>query len=250
MEIIIIIVLAAALIYFLYREAKHRFTENSFFTIVNHTFRTPLTSIKWQADALNQENLSYEQTKQIARMIGTSTNKLLDIVDMIAGIKDIKSRSAYELKAVSVRELIEAAIGKYREVLNQKKINFTVTPMGSLPLLTLDTKKISFVIDTLLENAIWYSKEGGTISISSELKGGNLIISVADSGLGLSWSDRRNLFNRFYRSKQARVMNTDGTGLSLWMSTQIMRRHHGALKASSRGRNKGATFSMVLPVSR
>jgi signal transduction histidine kinase len=248
LPIIIITVLSLACIYFLRRELKNNFTEKSFLSIVNHTFRTPLTSIKWMSDSL-QGDLPREQQLEIARNIATSINKVVGVVDTLAGIKDVHSSSSYNLKAVSIREIIETAISKYRTQINEKKITLQVPSLVDLPLLTVDTKKISFVIDALLENAIFYTKENGHITIASTINKRNVTLYVADDGIGLNWHDKYNLFGRFYRGDQAKKMNTDGMGISLYLAHEIMDRHHGSIRAMSHGTNRGSTFLIILPLN-
>lgn len=240
-------ILIIGFIYFLYREINHNKTEKTFLSVVNHAFRTPLTRIKWFSDNLTPD-LSHEAQSEITRNISTTVNQVLDILDTISGIKDVYSAANYQLKAVSIREIIEAAMGKYRTAITDKKLTFHMPTFNEIPLLTLDTKKISFVIETLLSNAIFYSKENGVIDIKSTIQKKMLTLSVEDNGIGLSWKDKRNLYGRFYRGKQALKMNTDGLGLSLFLSKEIIRRHHGNLTITSKGRNRGIIVSITLPI--
>jgi len=244
-EFILIIVII--LIYFLRREFHRNLTEKSFISIVNHTFRTPLTRIKWMSESLTQD-ISRKEQLDIANNLSNSTNRLLEIVDILAGIKDVYSSATYELKAVSLREMLEEAVKKYSSTLNERKLTLLMPTMHDMPLLSVDTKKISLVINAVIENAIWYSKDGGIIKIAAELKKGELILSIEDDGIGLSWKDRMNLFKRFYRGESAKKMNTDGMGLGLYISKEIIRRHHGRIYAKSKGKNKGTIFYISLPI--
>lgn len=248
MQIPLLILLIITILYFLKKEREHKATEESFLSIVNHVFRTPLTRIKWQSESFDP-SASRETQLETARNISDGINHVLSIIDTLSGIKDVQNQASYDLKAVSLREITEGSISRYRTLLNEKKISLTVPTFTDMPLLTLDTKKISFVIDALLSNAIWYSKENGNIKIDSIIKNNKLIISVSDNGIGLSWKDHRNLYRRFYRGDVATKMNTDGMGLSLHLAKEIIRRHHGSVEASSTGRDKGSVFSITLPLN-
>jgi signal transduction histidine kinase len=248
MQIVILIFLVIAFFYFLRREINSNLTEKSFISIVNHTFRTPLTRIKWMSDSLDADQ-SREEKAEVARNISTSVNRLLEIIDTLTGIQDIHSSSSYDLKAVSLREIIEEAIGKYRAPLNEKKIALQIPTLVNMPLLTLDTKKITFVINVILENAIFYSNENGTVRIVSEMKDNKLTIAIEDNGIGLTKKDRRNLFKRFYRGDEAKKLNTDGMGVGLYVSNEIIRRHHGKLSAISKGVGRGSVFFITLPIA-
>lgn len=246
MQTSLLILVAIVLIYFLIREMKRNLTEESFISIVNHTFRTPLTRIKWMSEKLSGDIPRKEQ-EDIARDVSNSVNRLLEIIDTLAGIKNINSRASYELKAVSIREILEQAVAKYRAPINEKKIVLSMPSFNDMPLLSVDTKKISFVIDVILENAILYSKENGNVKIEAGIYDNNIIISIKDEGIGLSWKDRRNVFDKFYRGEIAKKINTDGMGLGLYISREIVKRHGGKIYAKSQGRNKGSAFYIKLP---
>jgi signal transduction histidine kinase len=247
MQTALLLVSAILLIYLLKRNMEMKFTEKSFLSIVNHTFRTPLTRIKWMAQALKKE-MPHKEQLEIVHDLDNSTNRLLEIVDILAGIKDIYSTSTHELRAVSIREIVEEAIHKYHAPLNEKHLTLSVPTFNNTPMLSVDTKKVSFVIHVILENAILYSNDGGNITIGSMVKNDKLILKIKDDGIGLSWKDKNNIFNKFYRGTRAMKMNTDGMGLGLYISKEIIRRHSGNIRAVSPGKNRGTTFYISLPV--
>ncbi len=249
METILVLSLLISLFYLLQREIRHNLTEKSFISIVNHTFRTPLTRIKWMSDSLKEDTPRKEQL-EAAHELSNSVDRLLEIVDILAGIKDVQNSSAYNLKAVSLREILEHAISKYRTAINEKKISLRVPTLIHIPFMSIDTKKISLVIDIILENAILYSKEGGMVTIESEVKNNTLILTIEDAGIGLSWKDKNNIFGRFYRGDRAKKMNTDGMGLGLYISKIIIHRHHGDIYARSKGKDKGTTLYILLPIDK
>lgn len=249
MQTALLILLVLVLIYTIKKESKRGFTEESFISIVNHTFRTPLTRIKWMSEKLEQEIPRKEQI-EISKDLSNSVGRLLEIIDELAGIKDIHNTSGYNLKAVSLREILEEAVRKSSAQINQKNIKLSLPTMNNIPLLSIDTKKISFAVSVLLENAIFYSKNDSSIKIDSQIKGSKLILKIEDSGIGLSWKDRRNIFDRFYRGERAKKMNTDGMGLGLYIAKEIVKRHKGQIVFHSKGKDKGAIFSIILPIKK
>ncbi len=234
--------------YYIHLFLKIGSLEFEFTSIVNHVFRTPLTRIMWITKEL-EKDLSQEERKLYLQNLENATARILDIVDIIVGIKDVGNTSGYLFKAVYIREIIEKSILKYREKINQKNIGFEVANFKGVPLLTVDLKKISFVIDVLMENAIFYTPENGKIMIDCKLKSDKIIISISDTGLGLDFKDRIHIFSKFYRGLDAKLSNTDGLGLGLYLSRQIIKRHKGQIYARSKGRNKGSTFFIELPFS-
>lgn len=224
--------------------------EHEFTSIVNHTFRTPLTRINWISKELERD-MSQDEKLLYIQNLDNATNKLLEIVDLIAGIKDIKNTSGYVFVATSIRDVVEKSIIKYREEINKKNITFQVSTFKDIPLLTVDLKKISFTIDTLLENAIVYTPANGKILIDCILKSNNkLLFYISDTGMGLSFYDKMRIFSRFFRNKKAILAYPDGMGLRLYLSKQIIDRHGGKIYAKSKGRNKGAVFFIELPLNR
>jgi len=222
--------------------------EYEFTSIVNHTFRTPLTRIMWFTKELEHEMPQKDKLLYLQN-ISNSTNKVLEIVDLFMGIKNINNTSTYFFEAISIRDIVEKSIVKYREEINKKNISFQVSTFKDIPLLTLDIKKISFVVDALVENAITYSPKDSKIWIECVANKNNLVLSVSDNGMGLSLVDQLKIFGKFYRSKRAVLMYPDGMGLKLYLSKQIIERHHGSLTATSKGKDKGAKFFMKLPYS-
>jgi signal transduction histidine kinase len=223
--------------------------EREFTLIVNHVFRTPITSIMWftkelEKDLPQQEKLLYLQSME------NITNKILSIVDIFAGIKDINDISGYFFEATSLREIVEKSITKFREEINKKNITFQVPTFKDIPLLTVDLKKISFVVDTLIENAVFYTPKNGKVLIECIAEKEKISLYVSDTGIGLSMIDKMRIFSRFYRSKRAKSLYTDGMGLRLYLSKQIIKRHKGNMYAKSIGENKGTTLIVELPIKR
>ncbi|MDQ5971084.1 MAG: hypothetical protein QG566_30 [Patescibacteria group bacterium] len=220
--------------------------EFEFTSIVNHAFRTPLTRIMWLVKELEKE-LPREQRLLFLQNVENTTNRVIGIVDLIAGMKEASNPFGYVFQAVSIREMVEKSIEKHREAVKQKNITFAVSTFKDIPLLTLDIKKISFVFDVLVENAVFYTPKGGHINIDCVTKSNKIIFFVSDSGLGLTFMEKFRIFSKFYRSEKARLMNTDGMGLGLYLAKIIVERHKGRIYAESKGRDKGATFYVELP---
>ncbi len=220
--------------------------ESEFTMIVNHTFRTPLTRIMWYSKEL-EKDLSMNERLLYLQNITNATNKVLEIVDLFVGIKNINDTAGYFFEATSLRDIVEKSIVKYREEINKKNIAFQVSTFKDVPLLTLDLKKITFVIDTLIENAIFYTPKGGKVLIDSISDSKKLTVYVSDNGIGLDWIDKMRIFSRFFRNKKSVLMNPDGMGLKLYLSKIIVARHKGRIYAKSKGPDKGTTFFLELP---
>lgn len=223
--------------------------EKEIISIVNHTFRTPLTNIIWDTKEL-EKNLPQNEKFLYLQKMNNSANKILNVVDILVGIKNVKDISGYFFEAISIREIVEKSIKKYRDRINKKNIIFQVSIFKDIPLLTIDLMKISFIIDTIIENAISYTKKDGRILIDCISNSKKLILFISDTGIGLGYKDKIMIFSKFYRNKKAKLMNTDGMGLRLYLSKQIIKRHGGKIYAKSNGLDEGTTFFIELPFHR
>ncbi len=239
-----------SVIYFCYQYIKLKIRENrleqEIILIINHTFRTPLTSISWHTKEL-EKNLPQNEKNLFLQNINNNVMNILNIIDVLVGIKDINNTSTYYFEATSIREIIEESIKKYREKINKKTISFQISNLKDIPLLTIDLKKISFVFDTLIENAIFYTNKNGKILIDCISGPNKLTFFISDTGIGLNFWDKIKIFSKFYRGEKAKLLNTDGLGLRLYLSKKIIKRHHGKIYARSNGQNEGSTFFIELP---
>ena len=223
--------------------------EYEFTSIVNHTFRTPLTRINWISKELEQREMSQDEKLLYIQNLNNATEKLLEIVDLIAGTKDVKNTTGYVFIATSLRDIVEKSIVKYREEINKKNITFQVSAFKDIPMLTLDLKKIGFVFDALLENAVFYTPKDGKILMDCIVQKNKLLFYITDTGMGLTFYDKRRIFSKFFRSKKAVLAYPDGTGLRLYLSKQIVELHGGKIYAKSEGENKGSAFFIELPIN-
>ena len=117
---------------------------------------------------------------------------------------------------------------------------------SDLPTIAADRSSISEVISNLIDNAIKYSFEGGTVSVSAEQKGDVIEVSVADNGVGMPPSVVKNLFHKFYRSHRSRE-TVSGTGIGLYICKAFIESHGGHITARSK-ENEGSVFSFTVPV--
>ena len=250
LDVSLLAVLFVVLYYYIKLYLEARKADYEFTSIVNHTFRTPLTRINWISKELEKRDMSQDERMLYLQNLNNATERVMEIVDLIAGIKNIKNISSYNFEATSLRDILENSISKHREGINKKNITFQVPTFKDIPLITIDLKKITLVIDALLENAVMYTSQNGKIFIECIFDHKKITFYVGDNGFGLSQWDKRRIFSKFFRSKSAVLAYPDGMGLRLYLSKQIAKRHHGRLYVKSAGLNKGATFILELPITK
>ncbi|MEK7646452.1 MAG: ATP-binding protein [Patescibacteria group bacterium] len=218
-----------------------------FITTVTHKFRTPLTHIKWASENLSNRNLPAEDKTQV-EYIQNANSKLVELTNLLVNVsEEEKGTEDYRLKTNSISEiaetlaqsLIQESIAKH--ITLSKNIEPNITSV-------FDEHRIRFVIQTLVENAINYTASGGTVRISLKKEAGHIVCSVTDSGIGIPAEEVPLLFSKFYRGTKAKVTDTEGMGIGLFMSKEIIEHHKGKIWVESAGLGTGSTFSFSLPI--
>jgi signal transduction histidine kinase len=216
-----------------------------FITTVTHKFRTPLTQIKWATEALAAARLSPDERAQI-KYIETANTKLVELIDVLTVASESENVShEYAMANVNISKMILETVAGSTARAREKNIDLSshLKPGVVVP---CDASKIHFVIQTLIDNALVYTPERGTIVVSLDQKGQDVIVSVRDSGIGMGADEVVRVFNKFYRSESAQGADTEGMGIALFVSREVIVRHGGKMWAESSGLGKGSTFSFTL----
>ncbi|MEN9523986.1 MAG: hypothetical protein RL536_55 [Candidatus Parcubacteria bacterium] len=219
-----------------------------FITTVTHKFRTPLTHIKWASENLAQEQLSENGVTQIG-YIQDANAKLVELTDLLVNASETENALyKYRTERVDIGSLIDEVLKRTNDHVVARCMKIERNVPAGLEVMC-DTARMRFVIHTLVENAINYSKDNCSIIVNVEKKDNMIIISVKDSGIGIAKEELPRMFTKFYRGKEARSTDTEGMGIGLYMTHDIVTRHHGKIWVESEGPGKGSTFSISLPVA-
>lgn len=221
-----------------------------FVTIVTHKFRTPLTGIKWATEELYKNNELSDEARTQVKYIRDEGSKLTELTGLLTNLSGMEN-DTYDYHIV--RNDLSMFVGEVAAGLaNQSKIkNIEMKQLLESEATALfDSQKTKFVLQVLIENALHYTPEDGKIVISTRREGKNIICSVKDSGIGLSKDEMSRMFSKFYRGHKARLADTEGVGIGLYLSKQIILRQKGKIWVESEGENKGSTFSFSLPIAK
>jgi signal transduction histidine kinase len=235
--------------------------KTQFLSMASHELRTPLTAVSgfmqiarrrmgrlggaaevpdsWRAEAQKADEtleMANRQAKKLARLI----DELLDVSRLQQG--RVEMRLAEIELADVVREVGERMklLSKGHEI--ETKIE------GAAPIVA-DRDRIEQVLENLVGNAMKYSPESGRIEMSLRVNGANAIVLVRDQGIGIAPAEVEKIFGLFYRSPDPRADHVGGLGLGLYISREIVSRHHGRLWAE-RNPDAGTTFHVTLPLAR
>ncbi|OHA16735.1 MAG: hypothetical protein A3C79_00125 [Candidatus Taylorbacteria bacterium RIFCSPHIGHO2_02_FULL_45_28] len=245
---ILVLIFFALVIYYLIKKiGKNESLKYEFITIIAHKFRTPLTHVKWSADELvKNENDPYK--KQSLQDIQRSNEKLIKLTGTLIELTDSDNTAVatYTFERISLCSLVRTVGDSFKGDFHEKNIFFSAQcPIDDI-YVKVDPSRLEFVLQTLLENALLYTSPGQDVSMILQKTGREAIISVTDHGIGIDKKDISRLFSKFFRAENARVADTEGFGVGLYLAQAIVRRHKGNLDVHSEGIGKGATFTIIL----
>jgi heavy metal sensor kinase len=216
---------------------------------VSHELKTPLCALKGEAEVLlSRGRLTEEYQEGLAHFIERFDQLNRMINDLILLSKSDSSQ--VELRTDPVRlDLLINDMGDIFQVLaEQKGVALEIDPMRET-VIRGDKIRLQQLFTNLIDNAIKFTPEKGSIWITSEENGGNALVKVKDTGIGISKEEQENIFKRFYRVDKSRSKETGGVGLGLSIAEWIAQAHHGRIKVESE-LNKGSTFIVYLPSSK
>src|SRR5260370_735958 len=156
-------------------------------------------------------------------------------------------RLELEIRRVSVSQLIESCIETARHRATEKEIAISVQPFNGVPDIAGDRRRLAEVLQNLLDNALQYTLSRGEIVVSAEPRDGEVVFTVADTGIGIPKADQSRIFERFYRVDAARSRELGGTGLGLSIAKHIVEVHGGRIWVDSEvGRGSQFHFSISI----
>ncbi len=220
-----------------------------FVSNVSHELKTPITSIKVLAEALNtQENVPIEMYQEFMQDIVSEIDRESKIIeDLLTLVRMDKTTAALNVTSVNMNELLEMTLKRLKPIAQKKNIELLFESFRPV-VAQIDEVKMTQVISNLVENAIKYNVDDGWVHVSLNADYQYFYIRVEDSGIGIPEESQNKIFERFYRVDKARSRETGGTGLGLAIVKNIILLHHGTIKVHSE-ENIGTTFTMRVPLN-
>ncbi len=237
-------------------EAEVERMKEEFLATVSHELRTPLGFIMGYATSLLLPDAPDDRatTRRFLGVIAESSKELEQLVDDLLDMTKIGSGTlSVDPRPTRLGALVRPAVDRARVRGLQHRLRSSVP--ASLPPLMADPRRIEQVLHDLLDNAIKYSPDGGTVTVSAARTGGAVTVSVIDEGLGIPPDECASVFERFHRGRVARARGITGTGLGLAICKGIIEAHGGRIWAESPpldaapGKSRGTAIRFTVPLA-
>jgi two-component system, OmpR family, phosphate regulon sensor histidine kinase PhoR len=218
-----------------------------FISNVSHEIQSPLTSILGFTRVLRNDDLKLEDRHHYLDIIETEGNRISRITDNLLKMASLESRqNIISLQTFpldkQIRELILACEPQWINKEIEMNVNLEEIEI------TADKDLLSQVWINFIHNSIKFSSRGGEIEIKAFKKNGTAIVTISDTGLGISKEDQEHIFERFFKADKSRTKSDGGSGLGLSIAKKIVEMHHGNISVKSQI-GEGTTFTISLPVN-
>lgn len=220
--------------------------EMTFVADASHELRTPLTVIRTNMEiVMDNENETVKSQENWLSNIQYEYMKMAKLVDDLLYLaREDNKEEEVELSAINLSEIVLNACNAFKPLAAKKEIHLLVNIEKGI-VISGDDIRMNRLICILIDNAIKYTESNGRIEVSCKRCDKHSVITVSDSGIGISKDDISKIFQRFYRADKSRNSETEGTGLGLSIADSIIKQFNGTLRASSK-LGKGSTFEIEI----
>lgn len=215
---------------------------------VSHELKTPLASIKGYMEGLQDGVIP--ATPETYQLVHREADRLQRLVHDLQELSRAESGAVpLTIQRHAPAEIVNRVAVRLQPQFADKDVTLTVDLLPDTPLVCADADRIEQVLTNLLGNALQYTPEGGTVTVSARMAGDVVEIAVRDTGVGLEPDDLTRIFQRFYRVDKSRSRASGGSGIGLTIARHIVEAHGGSIWAESPGHDQGSTFYFTLPTT-
>ncbi len=225
--------------------------KNDFMATVSHELRTPITSIMGYTELLLSDETGSlpSMHRQILSRVDRNGRRLMGLVEDVLTMSQIEVGTLrFRFRDVDLRTVVERAVETEVSVFGVAGVMLQQSIAEQLLPVSADPDKLERAVAALLDNAAKYSQPGASVQLSLAVEDSHAVLTVSDSGIGISEEDQAKVFDRFFRSADASERVIQGAGLGLTVTRAIIEGHHGSISCESQ-LGEGATFTIVLPLS-
>jgi signal transduction histidine kinase len=218
-------------------------------SLMSHELRTPLTSINGFAELLTADDELPEQAKEFVTIIASESQRLSRMINTFLTVTKLERKDRQEVLKIPLRldELVKETIAGMQTVAKKRRIRLVEQPTQRLPPVAADKSMITQAVKNLVSNAIKYSPERTTVTVSTSLEAEAVRLSVEDRGYGIPAEARDRVWEKFYRVvREGQEKDEESTGLGLSFVREVVEQHGGSVDLQSE-EGRGSKFSFTLP---
>ncbi|MEO8637997.1 MAG: ATP-binding protein [Candidatus Taylorbacteria bacterium] len=227
--------------------------KSEFISVAAHQLRTPLSGLKWTLGMIASGDLGPLSPDQKAFLEKSydSNERMIALVNDLLNANRLESQKfQYNFATADIQELFDSVLFDMHHEAMRRDITISLEPVAEkLPPVYVDVEKIRQVCQNLLENSIKYTMKGGFIKIHLSKEGEFVLISITDNGIGIPKDQYGSIFTRFFRGTNASKLETDGTGLGLFVVKNLIEKHGGKVWFESEV-DRGTVFYFTLPIAK
>src|SRR5512145_1322731 len=241
-------------LYEIERQARRQAEEanrmkDEFLALVSHELRSPLNAILGYAALLRYSGLDSQKVKQAAEVIDRSGKAQAQLIDdLLDTARIISGKLRLDLGPVDLVSVIEQAVQTIRPAADAKRISLETDLPSEIGQITGDPARLQQVVWNLLSNAVKFTPQGGRVEARLERVDPYILITISDTGKGISPDFLPYVFDRFRQADSSSARRYGGLGLGLALVKYLVELHGGTIEAASAGEGRGATFKVTLPV--
>lgn len=225
--------------------------KSDFVSMVGHEVRGPLNSVLMQHQVILDE-LAGEITPKQRDILQRASEKISALVNLSSELLDLSKMESglihMEKEELAFASIVSDQVAFHQIKAQDKAIGLMLQPLPELPPVLANRMNMEVVLSNLISNAIRYTPEKGSITVSAHREADYVCLRVSDTGLGIAPEDLERIFNRFYRVKNEQTRYIVGTGLGLPIVKGIIDAHNGRIEVESQ-QGQGSTFSVYIPVA-
>ncbi len=224
--------------------------KSAMLTMLSHQLRTPLTSGKWYLELLMKKEFGAVSVAQLEALheVDAGVSNALNILNrFLERVRLERTDVTSHPVAVDLGKALQTACANFAHSASEKQVELRQKQNAGRIVAFTDPLLLYAVLDVVLNNAVAYTPEHGTINVSCREEGNRAAIEIADSGIGITADEGKDVFHRFFRGKEAQRVAPHGDGLGLHLAKMLLSRLGGSISFTSEG--KGTTFVVALPLA-
>jgi signal transduction histidine kinase len=226
--------------------------KDEFISMASHQLRTPLTSVKGYISMVLEEDAGKitSAQRQLLDEAFASSERMVHLINDFLNVSRLQTgKFMLEQRPIDLSKVVAEEVDSLQSTVKMHALKLKYKKPSYFPLLAIDEAKIRQVIMNFIDNAIYYSLEGSTITVTLAIEDAQAVVRVTDTGIGVPKNEQQHLFSKFFRATNARRQRPDGTGVGLFLAKKVIDAHGGSIVFES-AEGKGSTFGFRLPVKK